>query len=1048
MELHERMGHPSCERMCDAVSGRKPTWKNTGLTAKQIRKVFRYYTCIPCAAAKRNTNPPRDRSNEDRYQWKPGECFSCDPAVKINPKGHDGSDCFFLFKDLGTGYLYPVITDSKKASAFVDAFKEVLSFFQLHEHKTKKFRSDSEAIFLSAEARAFLLSKNIEPQYSAPDCHYQVSVERDMQTLFKGLSTVLNSSPFLRYDLWPNALREYCERKNRTPNSACNRKSPHQVITGERTDVSTQFAFKFGDVVLAATAPRNRENKITPKNEVGIYLGQAQGGTGHNILFLHTNKISVNDNVTKLNNYQEEKLREWVLIRQQRSEPVYDRIDDSFFDLLADEQPPQPTTITISEQPVATSPQPLSADIITQFFGEDILKEFSKEEQEAIGDSKFIELLHKYASILVQQPIKSILKRSSNPIQPSNDIQQQHDSDTTTTQRSSSPTNKPANEPPPRNKLFDRVTRSSVNKTNNNQLSSNLTLLTPHLFLPYNATYPAYVAMNLIYCNATKSKAATNDSPSVKQALMMEDQEKWKQAIRTEIESLMKQTLQPVDISKYQPGTYEIIPTTTQLKRKRNAINNMIEKYKARVCARGDLILNLLTSEDTYSPTISPLTFALILQLAVIFGMKKKTIDTVGAYLYQAYPSDKRQLFTTLDSKVAEVCNLDPNQVYMVLRYIYGLPDAGKAYYEAYSKLLMDNDYVRSAMDPCLFYKITSTDTTFIVIHVDDTFIFSTSDTAINSFINVLQSSFDITINDEADSYLGVFFDEDESTGNVTLRQPKLIQSIIDQYSAQVISPPSTITTKEYQQLLGSLMYLTKSRPDIQTSISFAATHAKNPTLENYIDLLKLVKYIEQTKDYGLVIRKYDYSKREPLQLYCHVDASYLTHEDSKSHTGYTLSFGQIGTFYSKSSKQPLVSTSSTHAEARALYTLLQDIIYVTSICQELKVDLKLPVQVFEDNFPVVQLTNNLAPKAKKCKHFLMLINYIKEQIEHGIISVQHVDTDENIADVLTKLLTGLPFYLKANKLLGRDIQKEDPPMKKPRKSRFDQPAEEVANRL
>jgi hypothetical protein len=93
------------------------------------------------------------------------------------------------------------------------------------------------------------------------------------------------------------------------------------------------------------------------------------------------------------------------------------------------------------------------------------------------------------------------------------------------------------------------------------------------------------------------------------------------------------------------------------------------------------------------------------------------------------------------------------------------------------------------------------------------------------------------------------------------------------------------------------------------------------------------------------------------------------------------------------------------------------------TLCTELDISINLPVQVFEDNFPVVQLTNNLAPKAKKCKHFLMLINFIKEKIEQGIINVQHIDTDDNIADVLTKLLTGFPFECKANKLLGRDVR-------------------------
>jgi hypothetical protein len=64
------------------------------------------------------------------------------------------------------------------------------------------------------------------------------------------------------------------------------------------------------------------------------------------------------------------------------------------------------------------------------------------------------------------------------------------------------------------------------------------------------------------------------------------------------------------------------------------------------------------------------------------------------------------------------------------------------------------------------------------------------------------------------------------------------------------------------------------------------------------------------------------------FQLKCYVDASsYLIHSDSKSHTGYTLSFGDTGTFFSRSLKQSLVATSSTHAEMKGLYSLVQDII-------------------------------------------------------------------------------------------------------------------------
>ena len=998
INLHETMCHASCENMCAAVSGPTPAWLNTGLTASQIRNVFSKYTCLPCAAAKKNLKPPADRSNEDRRKWKPGECFSCDPAVKINPPGFEGSDCFFLFKDLATGYLYAVITESKRATAFTDAFKDVLSHFEHHKcAQASILRTDSEAIFLSAEVTTFLNDRKMKLQTSAPDCHFQVSVERDMQTIFKALSTMLNSQPYLRYDMWPLALMEYIERKNRTPNKRCFPLSPHQVVTKSSTDLSREYSYKFGDIVLAGTADRLRHSKFDPKNEVGIYIGQQPGTVNsHRVFFPHSSKLRNNGSVSKLD-VDDKQLDKWVMTRKNSSEPVYGEIvADAIFDLTAVADAPKVSQE--NDKPISTAEN----EIVTKFFGEEIMKEFSPEEQRMMIDTRFLTLLEKYANILAhhalkQQPApRSTAQRKQQQASPSRSQEQAVD-------QSIHPMN-----------LRSRTSRA------------NLSLHNVHLLLPTQASYMHYRALSTIYCLASKRKNSSRgiidtDTPTVKQAMMMTDHEQWRKAIKAEIDALLKDTLRVIDINSLVEGTYTMIATTTQLKRKKNA-QGLYEKHKARECARGDLLAHLMLPDETYSPTVSPLTFALILQLAVLFGLKRKTVDTVGAYLYQRYPTDKRTLITRLHPTVAEICGLKPSTTYQIVRYIYGLPDAGKAYYEAYSKHLIESGYKRSAFDPCLFYKIDQQEFTLIVIHVDDTFIFSNRDHAIDRFVRTVQSKFNVTVNDDADSYLGVSFETDPVTNNVKLQQPKLINSLLEQYSPHLQNPPTSITIKEYQQLLGTLMYLTKSRPDIQTAISFAATHAKNPAIEHYIDLLKLVSYIQRTRDYGLIIQSYNYTHGDPLQLICHVDASYLTHEDSKSHTGYTLAFGTVGTFYSKSSKQSLVSTSSTHAEARALYTLLQDIIYVISICQELRVELKLPALVYEDNYPVVQLTNNLAPKAKKCKHFLMLLNFIKEQIEAGIIDVRHIDTDDNIADILTKILTGSPFRSKADKLLGHNL--------------------------
>jgi hypothetical protein len=271
--------------------------------------------------------------------------------------------------------------------------------------------------------------------------------------------------------------------------------------------------------------------------------------------------------------------------------------------------------------------------------------------------------------------------------------------------------------------------------------------------------------------------------------------------------------------------------------------------------------------------------------------------------------------------------------------------------------------------------------------------------------------------------------------GSVKLTQKKLLHAIFEEFHPEQvkgvrgISVParSTVTTpdddepvlqRDYLRLLGMLNYLTRSRPDVATALSFAATHSAGPLQSHYDQLLLVVRYLWDTREKSLIIRR-GKGPDSPLILTCYADASYLTHPDAKSHTGYCMSFGTTGTFYAKSVKQQLVATSSTHAEVRALYQCIVDIIYIVNLCDELHRPVQLPAIVMEDNQPAIDLTTSLTGRIKKCKHFLMLISFIREQVAAGLISIQKVPTEDNYADLLTKILMGLAFEDKAEYLLG-----------------------------
>jgi hypothetical protein len=80
------------------------------------------------------------------------------------------------------------------------------------------------------------------------------------------------------------------------------------------------------------------------------------------------------------------------------------------------------------------------------------------------------------------------------------------------------------------------------------------------------------------------------------------------------------------------------------------------------------------------------------------FDRKLCTIDTVGASLYQDYPEEAEPLFLRLEPEVALACGLEPTQLYRVRKSLYGLPDAGRAYYHAYSTHLKNHGYLQTSL--------------------------------------------------------------------------------------------------------------------------------------------------------------------------------------------------------------------------------------------------------------------------------------------------------------------------------------------------------------
>jgi hypothetical protein len=991
LELHENMGHASSEPMCEAVYHK--TWMldpDKVVTCSEIRKVLKKTKCIDCILAKRNLDPPRVL--QDRTVYTPGAVLSSDIVGPISPQTMQGHIYFFIFKDMSTGMVH--VPTGKTKDEYTSALTEVISWYKQRKWVPTILRSDNDSVIDGQATQAVMAHNGLRSEHSAPYRHFQNGAERDVQTLEKKVAVLLHSQPLLEATHWNLALYHAAKCMNHTPNKKTAGKSPYHILTGEATDLRRTFRFKFGDLVAVGIPLELQSWKFDLKNDLGIYISQPEGMVDSALVYMpHERSVVVRGSVCKVSISNEDYLH-YYQRRLEMKNPAYHRsilrkVQDVLDVQRGAESIVQPRIevdqdgqrVIKFDLPIETAAQELYDQPLSMQLSGPRRVKFSRGDKEVPASDRV--LRPRAAHVIVARVCRGTYAEDL-------------------AQRLQSMETRLREEPKEREPIPDVA--GAVH----------------HYRMEFDPVYAATVIRQAYSAKLSTSKVLDGD-----------DAAEWELAIEAEMNANI---LDKAVIAERPQGVrgvdWDFAYSTMQYKIKLND-DGSINKYKARCCIRGDMLKGKI--DETYSPTIGLLAHAVTHQIAIIDAMHTCIVDTTGAYLYEDYPESAKPLYIKLEPRVAELMGRDPNQYYRVKKYLYGLPDAGRAYYMGYSAHLIAHGYTRTLSDPCLFTKISGTSRTYVWIHVDDTFVASTDPAELKEFQRVIGLKYEYTVQENPDSYLGVHLTK-LPDGSVMLTQPKLLKELFDEFKPEEMRGTSAVnaprrdneeswdTTEigrdKYLHLLGILIYLVKSRPDIATAISFASVHSKSPTVGAYNELLRCVQYLWNTQEKGLILHRGESNRA--LILRCYVDASYLTHADSKSHTGYCMSFGDIGTFYSKTSKQQLVATSSTHAEARALYQVVLDIIYVIHLCEELGRPIDLPAIVLEDNQPVLDLADDHLKRAKKSRHFMMLIHFVAEQVSEGLIELAKVASEQNVADILTKIMTGTPYSEKADQLLGR----------------------------
>ena len=230
--------------------------------------------------------------------------------------------------------------------------------------------------------------------------------------------------------------------------------------------------------------------------------------------------------------------------------------------------------------------------------------------------------------------------------------------------------------------------------------------------------------------------------------------------------------------------------------------------------------------------------------------------------------------------------------------------------------------------------------------------------------------------------------------------------TITNQPAEQISNP------KLYKELVGGLMYLAvATRPDIMHTVSTLAQFNDKPEQQHWKAAKRILRYLKGTSDRRLTFKK----SGEPLTGY--VDADWGNCSiDRHSYTGYAFILGSAAVSW-KAQKQRSVALSSTEAEYVALTEAAKEATYLKGFLETLGYERLSRVNIFCDNqgATMLALNNMYHPRTK---HIDIRHHYIREIIQKQNIHIQHIPTQEMVADVLTKSLPS-PKHRYCAQLLG-----------------------------
>jgi hypothetical protein len=440
--------------------------------------------------------------------------------------------------------------------------------------------------------------------------------------------------------------------------------------------------------------------------------------------------------------------------------------------------------------------------------------------------------------------------------------------------------------------------------------------------------------------------------------------------------------------------------------------HGVVTRNKARLVAKGYSQVEGLDFGETYAPVARFESIHILLAYATYHGFKLYQIDVKSAFLNGPI---KEEVYVEQPPGFED--SEYPNHVYRLSKALYGLKQAPRAWYECLRDFLIANGFKVGKADPTLFTKTLANDLFVCQIYIDDIIFGSTNESTCEEFSRIITQKFEMSMMGELKYFLG--FQVKQLQEGTFISQTKYIQDILTKFGMKDVKPIKTpmgtnghldldtggksVYQKVYRLMIGSLLYLCASRPDIMLSVCMCARFQADPKEAHLRAVKRILRYLVYTPKFGLW-----YPRGSIFDLIGYSDADWAGCKINKKSTSGTCQFLGRSLVSWASKKQNSVALSTAEAEYIAAGHCCAQLLWMRQTLRDCGYKL-IKVPLLCDNESAIRMADNPVEHSRT-EHIAIQYHFLRDHQQKGDIEIAYVSTKEQLADIFTKPLNEQTF--------------------------------------